>query len=31
MTLKDAKRLREGDRVAAILEAPYGGESRWDL
>ena len=31
MTLKEAKRLQEGDRVAAILEAPYGGESRWDL
>ena len=29
MTLKQAKELREGDRVAAILEDPYGGESHW--
>ncbi len=29
MTLKHAKGLRQGDLVAAILEAPYGGESHW--
>lgn len=29
MTLNQAKKLREGDLVAAILEDPYGGESRW--
>lgn len=31
MTLKQAKALREGDQVTAILEDPYGGESRWNV
>ena len=31
MTLKQAKDLHEGDLVAAILEDPYGGESRWNV
>ena len=31
MTLKQAKGLREGDLVAAILEDPYGGESHWSI
>jgi len=31
MTLRQARTLQEGDLVAAILEAPYGGESHWDL
>ena len=31
MTLNQAKKLQEGDQVAAILEDPYGGESRWDV
>ena len=31
MTLKQAKELREGDLVAAIVEDPHGGESRWSL
>ena len=30
MTLKQAKSLREGDLVAAVIEDPGGGESRWD-
>ncbi len=30
MTMKEAKKLCEGDLVAAILEDPYGGESHWD-
>lgn len=29
MTLNQAKKLQEGDLVAAILEDPTGGESRW--
>lgn len=29
MTLKEAKRLQEGDLVAAIVESPEGGESHW--
>jgi hypothetical protein len=29
MTLKQAKALREGDRVIARIESPCGGESRW--
>ena len=31
MTLKQAKGLREGDLVAAILEDPCGGESHWSI
>jgi hypothetical protein len=31
VTLKQAKGLREGDIVAAILEDPYGGESHWSI
>ena len=31
MTLKQAKGLREGDLVIAIVEDPHGGESRWSL
>ena len=31
MTLNQAKRLQEGDLVAAVLEDPYGGESRWSV
>ena len=31
MTLKEAKRLQEGDRVAALVESPEGGESRWNM
>jgi len=31
MTLKEAKRLQEGDLVAAIVESPEGGESRWSI
>lgn len=31
MTLKQAKGLREGDLVAAIVEDPHGGESRWSI
>ena len=31
MTLKQAKTLQEGDLVAAILEAPHGGESHWSI
>ena len=31
MTLKQAKDLNEGDHVTAILEDPYGGESRWSV
>ena len=31
MTLKEAKRLQEGDLVAAIVESPEGGESHWSI
>jgi hypothetical protein len=31
VTLKEAKRLHEGDLVAAIVESPEGGESHWSL
>jgi hypothetical protein len=31
MTLKQAKRLQEGDHVAAIVESPEGGESHWSI
>ena len=31
MTPKQAKGLREGDLVAAILEDPYGGDSHWSI
>jgi len=29
MTIRQAKTLREGDLVTAIMEDPTGGESRW--
>ena len=29
VTLKQAMELRDGDQVTAIMEDPYGGESRW--
>ena len=29
MTLKQAMGLREGDLVTALVEDPFGGESRW--
>jgi hypothetical protein len=29
VTLKQAKALREGELVAAVLEDPHGGESHW--
>ena len=29
MTLKEAKRLQEGDLLVAIVESPEGGESHW--
>lgn len=31
MTLKEAKRLQEGDLVATIVESPEGGESHWSI
>lgn len=31
MTLRQAKTLKDGDHVIAILEAPYGGESHWSI
>ena len=29
VTRKQAVELRDGDRVTAVVEDPYGGESRW--
>lgn len=31
MTLTQARKLQEGDLVAAILDDPYGGESHWSI
>jgi hypothetical protein len=31
MTLKEARRLQEGDLVAAMVESPEGGESNWSI